>query len=126
MSLRQIAKELGVSHSLLSLWLQGKRRLKPDIEAGYHRLVTTSGYKSGYKLGEMTGLNGYNTGLSLEMAGAGGSRTHRPDRSAGANGVEVRKAHRDPSAPINAITSMGMETQKGAAPSATAPSKDVP
>ena len=34
------------------------------------------------------------------MAGARGSRTHRPDRRAGANGVEVREAHRDPSAPV--------------------------
>ena len=33
------------------------------------------------------------------MAGARGSRTHRPDRRAGANGFEVREAHRDPSAP---------------------------
>ena len=53
MSLRTIAKELGVSHTLLSLWQQGKRNLSPELEARYHQLVTrqavTSGYKNGYK-----------------------------------------------------------------------------
>ncbi len=33
------------------------------------------------------------------LAGARGSRTHRPDRGAGANGFEVREAHQDPFAP---------------------------
>ncbi len=49
MSLRSIAKELGVSHTLLSLWRQGKRSLSPELEARYHEIVTdsvTSGYKS--------------------------------------------------------------------------------
>ncbi len=41
MSLRKIAKELGVSHSLLVLWRQGKRSLSPQLEARYHQLVTT-------------------------------------------------------------------------------------
>ena len=35
----------------------------------------------------------------LPVAGARGSRTHRPDRRAGANGFEVREAHQDPFAP---------------------------
>ncbi len=41
MSLRKIAKELGVSHSLLVLWRQGKRSLSPQLEFQYHQLVTT-------------------------------------------------------------------------------------
>ena len=45
MSLRQIAKELGVSHTLLGLWRQGKRSLAPELEARYHQLVT-SGYNA--------------------------------------------------------------------------------
>ncbi len=49
MSLRQIAKALGVSHTLLSLWRQGKRNLSPDLETRYYQLsesgYTTSGYK---------------------------------------------------------------------------------
>ncbi len=48
MSLRQIAAELGVSHTLLVLWRQGKRNLTPELEARYHQLVTSGGYKSGY------------------------------------------------------------------------------
>ena len=46
-SLRQIAQELGVSHSLLSLWRQGKRTLKPEIETRYWAFVTNSGYTFG-------------------------------------------------------------------------------
>jgi transcriptional regulator with XRE-family HTH domain len=46
-SLRQIAQELGVSHSLLSLWRQGKRTLKPEIEMKYWAFVTNSGYRFG-------------------------------------------------------------------------------
>ena len=49
MSLRKIAKELGVSHTLLVLWRQGKRNLSPELQARYHKLVAASGYKSGYK-----------------------------------------------------------------------------
>ena len=43
MSLRAIAKELGVSHTLLSLWRQGKRSLAPELEQRYYEVVT-SGY----------------------------------------------------------------------------------
>ena len=52
MSLRKIAKELGVSHTLLVLWRQGKRRLSPELEARFHGLVTrnvAAGYRSGDK-----------------------------------------------------------------------------
>ena len=42
-SLRQIAQGLGVSHSLLSLWRQGKRTLKPEVEARYWAFVTNMG-----------------------------------------------------------------------------------
>ena len=41
LSLRQLARELGVSHSLLVLWRQGKRKLAPKLEARYHQLVTS-------------------------------------------------------------------------------------
>ena len=46
-SLRQIAQGLGVSHSLLSLWRQGKRTLRPEIETRYWAFVTNSGYRNG-------------------------------------------------------------------------------
>ena len=46
-SLRQIARGLGVSHSLLSLWRQGKRSIRPDLEQRYWAFVTNSGYRSG-------------------------------------------------------------------------------
>ena len=59
MSLRKIAKELGVSHTLLVLWRQGKRRLSPELEARFHELVTknvAAGYKSGDKLRNEVGI----------------------------------------------------------------------
>ena len=45
MSLRQMAKVLGVSHTLLVLWKQGKRKLSPELESRYRILVTNGGYK---------------------------------------------------------------------------------
>ena len=41
MSLRQQAKILGVSHSLLSKCLNGKRTWNPDLKDRFDRLVTT-------------------------------------------------------------------------------------
>ena len=48
MSIRQIAKALGVSHTLLVLWRQGKRRLDPELEARCNRLVTSEMVTNGY------------------------------------------------------------------------------
>ena len=78
-SLRQIAKELGVSHTLLVLWQQGKRKLEPELEARYHRLVT-SGYKSSYR--EAMDLSENSQNLYLKSGAEGGSRTHIPVRVA--------------------------------------------
>ena len=47
MSLRQQAKILGVSHSLLSKCLNGKRRWNPELKERYEHLVTTMVTKSG-------------------------------------------------------------------------------
>ena len=48
MSLRQMAKVLGFSHTLLVLSKQGKRKLSPELESRYHILVTDGGYKQRY------------------------------------------------------------------------------
>jgi len=55
MSLRKIAKELGVSHTLLSVWKQGKRNLSPELEKRYHELVTT-GYRDNNSTKAKNGL----------------------------------------------------------------------
>ena len=47
MSLRQQAKILGVSHSLLSKCINGKRRWNPELKERYDRLVTSVVTKSG-------------------------------------------------------------------------------
>ena len=73
-SLRQIARGLGVSHSLLSLWRQGKRSIKPDLEQRYWAFVTNSGYRFGDN--PESGIS-RNTQLELRKVGTeGGSRTH--------------------------------------------------
>ena len=41
MSLRQMATILGVSHSLLSKCINGKRRWNPELKERYDNLVTT-------------------------------------------------------------------------------------
>ena len=46
MSLRQMATILGVSHSLLSKCINGKRRWNPELKERYDRLVTTVVTKS--------------------------------------------------------------------------------
>jgi transcriptional regulator with XRE-family HTH domain len=48
MSLRQIAKALGVSHTLLSLWRQGKRTLSPELATRYYSMVESGYNESGY------------------------------------------------------------------------------
>ena len=56
-SLRHVARELGVSHTLLVLWKQGKRSLNPELERRYHQLVSENGYtESGYKSGYTEGV----------------------------------------------------------------------
>ena len=72
MSLRQIARALGVSHTLLGLWRQGKRNLAPELEAQYREIVTGNGYKSGYKDAAQDGRRDAEAGQSVAgMSGAG-------------------------------------------------------
>ena len=108
MSLRQIAKQLEVSPAYLSYMVNGKRPWRPDLKKGYDELVNTvntsaPGVNNGQALNmPLPAHDAIAVGASvarIPMAGARGSRTHRPDRRAGANGFEVREAHRDPSAP---------------------------
>ncbi len=109
MSLRQMAKQLGIPPAYLSYMVNGKRPWRPDLEARYDQLVNTlvntqppsvnsesASNMAGRARDEFT-MSASVAGLTL--AGARGSRTHCPDRRAGANGFEVREAHRDPSAP---------------------------
>jgi hypothetical protein len=42
MLLRKIAKELGVSHTLLVLWQQGKRNLDPELAQRYYKLSASN------------------------------------------------------------------------------------
>jgi transcriptional regulator with XRE-family HTH domain len=75
MSLRQIAKELGVSHSLLVLWRQGKRNLSPELEERYYQLVT-SGYKNGYN--QNANFDENSRFPNINPGAEGGTRTHTP------------------------------------------------
>ena len=75
MSLRAIAKELGISHTLLVLWRQGKRSLAPEIEARYHSLVT-SGYKQSSS--PEGGASHFEPALEDYVGAGRGTRTHTP------------------------------------------------
>ena len=59
MSLRQIAKILGVSHTLLSLMKNGKREWRPDLKERYEQLVTSLP-ESGYTEAKTNSLNSSN------------------------------------------------------------------
>ncbi len=48
LALRQIAKKLGVSHSLLVLWRQGKRTLSRELQERYHTIAASGYNQSGY------------------------------------------------------------------------------
>ena len=65
-SLRQIAKELGVSHTLLSLWRQGKRKLAPQLEIGYKN-------NEGVRATSRKLVD-----LDLKIGAGRGNRTHTP------------------------------------------------
>lgn len=110
MSLRQIAKQLGISPAYLSYMVNEKRPWKPDLYDRYHELVNRSVNRDSGIVNNAVGPQtnrsprlGFELGASVDtkikLAGARGSRTHRPGRRAGVNGFEVREAHQDPFAP---------------------------
>jgi len=110
MSLRRVAKELGISPAYLSYMVNGKRPWRPDLYKRYLQIVNTSSSsvnregnpKTRKDAQHESALDAFDA--CIPVAGAGGSRTHRPDRRAGANGFEVREAHQDPSAPGTAAS----------------------
>ena len=87
MSLRQIAKILGVHHSTLSKCINGQRKWNPDIKERYkqlcHHLATT---KNTIK----PAPTNHQESILLALAGARGSRTHHTSRRTAANRFEVQ------------------------------------
>ena len=79
MSLRQMATILGVSHSLLSKCINGKRRWNPELKERYDNLVTTlpnNGDKTSKS--EPVGMGGYARllGVNNNHGGRYKSRTY--------------------------------------------------
>ena len=103
MSLRKVAKELGITPAYLSMMVNGKRPWREDLKRRYEELVNSNGLSVNSERQVVEDARKA-VHAELDVAGARGSRTHRPDRRAGANGFEVREAHRDPSAPAHAQT----------------------
>ena len=102
MSVRKIAKELGITPAYLSMMINGRRRWRPDLYERYTESVNTPGQSVNKLDAVQTKKDTQHIcvlGVSNSLAGARGSRTHRTDRRAGANGFEVRETHRGPSAP---------------------------
>ena len=70
MSLRKIAKILGISPTYLSLLLNGKRPWRGNLKERYEELVTTNGSK-----GDLEEERNFNFVSEMEVGGAGGTRT---------------------------------------------------
>ena len=79
MSLRQITKILGVSHTLLSLMKNVKREWRPHLKERYERLVTSLP-ESGYTEAKTESLNSKNDGNTVTRWQYGGAEEARtPD-----------------------------------------------
>ena len=85
MSLRKQAKILGISHSYLSMMVNGKRPWNAEICERYEELVNT-------RKNKITPIPEGDKSNYLALAGARGSRTHHTSRRTAANGFEVQFA----------------------------------
>ena len=103
MSLRQIAKQLGITPAYLSYMVNGKRPWRRDLFERYSYLVNTSVNIQSTDVNNIVRPNSIETTIQPSyvsaMAGAGGSRTPRRHRRVPTNGFEVREAHQSPSTP---------------------------
>ena len=100
MSLRKQAKILGISHSYLSMMVNGKRPWNAEICERYEELVNTTVNTLKNKI---TPISEGDKSNYLALAGARGSRTHHTSRRTAANGFEVRGDHQASSAPMSHI-----------------------
>ena len=122
MSLRQIAKQLGITPAYLSYMVNGKRPWRRDLFERYSYLVNTSVNIQSTDVNNIVRPNSIETTIQpsyvSDMAGAGGSRTPRRHRRAPTNGFEVREAHQSPSTPgiwtslVVKLPSVPSQTQK--------------
>ena len=111
MSLRQIAKQLGITPAYLSYMLNGKRPWRRDLFERYSYLVNTSVNTQGIDANNIAKSDGSKTttqpSYDSATTGAGGSRTPRGHRGAPTNGFEVREAHQSPSTPETRPSRLG-------------------
>src|SRR5687768_12728244 len=103
-SLRQIAKELGITPAYLSYMVNGKRPWRADLFERYSQLVNTSVNSERQTMG--TKNNGLSTKTAhqvsnnLRLAGGSARESNPPTPLVTRhNGFEVRKSHRAPSTP---------------------------
>ena len=88
MSLRKMAKVLGITPAYLSMLVNGKRRWQPDLYERYCELVNSVN-REGQPDVAHTDSYAEATQPITSVAGARGSRTHRTGRRAGAIGFEA-------------------------------------
>ena len=105
MSLRKQAKILGISHSYLTLMINGERPWNAEICERYEELVNTQENK-------ITPISEGDKSNYLALAGARGSRTHHTSRRTAANGFEVRGDHQASSAPMSHIIVTQLELRR--------------
>ena len=88
MSLRKIAKELGVSPAYLSYMVSGKRPWRPDLYQRYQYFVNTSVNSQRGIVNTISNSPRRN----LALVGVHVSRTHPPTHNAGATDLKSARA----------------------------------
>ena len=102
MSLRQIAKELGISPAYLSYMLNGKRPWRKDLYQRYMGVVNTFVNSEELTKRETAPQSMPLRGEFMPAYAGGSARESNPPTPLVTrhNGFEVRKSHRAPSTPI--------------------------
>ena len=105
MSLRQIAKELGISPAYLSYMVNGKRPWRKDLYQRYMGVVNTFVNSAGQSVNgriETTPEKARSNADFMPVYVGGSARESNPPTPLVTrhNGFEVRKSHRAPSTPV--------------------------
>ena len=101
MSLRKIAKELGITPAYLSYMVNGKRPWREDLYERYCHLVNTSVNSAAHTDDGQKERSPFQTTSNSYDSFGGSARESNPPTPLVTrhNGFEVRKSHRAPSTP---------------------------
>ena len=102
MSLRKIAKEMGISPAYLSYMVNGKRPWREDLREQYAAFVNTTVNTTAQEVNAIREKPPFQmASISYEITGGSARESNPPTPLVTRhNGFEVRKSHRAPSTPI--------------------------